>query len=664
MANENKWLRMHTFDNCIASRKTCAQNLLIGVLILGLLCGVFTIGAQAQDQDVQMSVLIVRPGEGETFYAGESSLVYSMQVIGYVSLNESFPHEEMDRVDVRLQVWQSGQMIDELSNNPTKDGRFTFALTVNPENSLGGFPPEYEPACIVCHYSASNSLPSGDLILRVIASHAMAGQSIDERRVFVDRSDILRVPIKVVSADDPQKGVPNIPVQATTRLYAWRARTFLAETDSDGMAYLPLERLLGAPTEYIIRVDPVIVDGIQYTSTGNAELTLKHPKATVETVQLRITSETGSIHGKVNFQNPKRGDDVVVKLIHLPEGSFREAKIDAAGMFKFDSLLLDQYLVMVDQVDKDARDAWVSAPPINSLAYLNLADALHPAVELTVSGITNAIRGSVKYGDMLLPFAWVKLQDHGESQAVDPSSGRFKLHEAKPGKDTLVVAAPGFYSRAVAVNSDDWKAILEPIELKPNESTSSISWGTGEILIPVESKVERGSSLNLQSGWLFGCGGGEQAINILVGKFSIDLQDGCFGLEYLPGESAWFFLFEGAAEINHTDINTTEAISGNKMINLDSNREFLSVDYNPQIVSVLRGLHQRNPITVWEPTLISRVRDMLAWLGVGIAQVLTYIIYLAMLSILVAIPIVYINRWRYNRNLEKTGRINHDEEVK
>jgi hypothetical protein len=213
------------------------------------------------------------------------------------------------------------------------------------------------------------------------------------------------------------------------------------------------------------------------------------------------------------------------------------------------------------------------------------------------------------------------------------------------------------------VKPEDWETALDPIELKIQENTVSIPWGSGEIIVPQESRIVRGSDLILQSGWLFGCGQG-QTINISVNDYIIDLQNGCFGLEYLPGESAWFFLFEGAAKLLHSGQSDPISITAATMINLGLEDALSQAVYDPQIIAAIRGLHQKSIPISWEPTFLARVRDMLASLGVGTAQALTYASYMVMLSLLVIIPIIFFKHWRYNLSSASMRMNANDEEVK
>ncbi len=654
-----------------------------GVLSVGsifgfllLVCFVWSGPAAAEGTTDGLKVQIARPSEGETFYSGESSLSYSMFVKGYVSLGGSDPAGYLAKTSVRLQVWQDGSLVDELLTQASKDGRFSFSLSVNAESSEGSFPPTLEPACIVCHFISNNHLPAGEVLLKVIASLPDGRQAIDERLVYSDRSGKLELPVRLILAGAEDQVVPGVMVQASTRLYDWRGRTFLAKSDEDGIAHLKLESLSQAPTQYIVRVNPVIVEGVRYASTAIEEITLEHGAVLPEMITLELTSELGSVTGKVEMPGGDQDASLSARLIHVPDGKFIETSLGAHGEYTFMDVPLGKYLVLAGVSETVSSQAWIGVPEQERLAFVNLSEDAHPEVALSVHKVAeNILQGSVAASAAaeaeaeaeaeadVLPFVWVRTEQSGVSQAVDPRSGRFALFDLPAKTETLLVAAPGYYSRAVVVDPGRADAVLEPIALKRQETTQRIPWGSGEIVIPAESLVERGSSLILRSGWLFGRGDGGQAINLRAGEFSIDLKQGRFALEYLPNESAWFFMFEGEALVASAG-GAPVQVFGGQMINLTVGDGFLPVQYDSQVVAVLRGLHQRSLPLSWEPTMVARMRDAASRLGVGAAQAITYIAYIFILVVLLAVPAYYLTRGFRNRKMEKPAEKTNREEVK
>lgn len=637
------------------------ERSILAILLLLACFFLWSGSAAAQQPEGRLKIQIARPSEGETFYSGESSLVYSMFVKGYVSLADPTPVDDLSQASVRLQVWQDGSLVDEISSRASKDGRFSFSLTVNAENSEQLFPPTLEPACIVCHFVSNNHLPAGEVLLKVIASLPDGSQASDERKIYSDQSGKKEIPVRLVLAGEPGRVVPGVIVQATTRLYNWRGRTFLAKSAADGVARLKLESLSEAPTHYLIRVNPVIVDGVRYTSTSAAETTLEHGAAGTEMITLELTAEMGSLSGKVNPSSETQAASTLARLIHLPDGQFVDTALDAQGEYQFSDVPLGKYLVLAGA----SGQAWMGVPEQDALAFVNLAEDLHPKVDLSLPAYSEQIlQGRVVSGADSVPFAWVRAEKAGVSQVVDAQTGEFAFHGLPQGTETLLVSAPGYYSQVVAVQPGKLGDGFEPVMLKEKDQTQKIAWGSGAIIIPPESLVERGANLVLRSGWLFGKGDGGQAITLRAGEYTIDLQEGRFALEYLPNESAWFMLFEGQAQIGHADGRASVQVSGGQMINLQMEEAFVPVAYDWPILAVLRGQHQRDFPPTWEPTVSARFRDAAARLGVGAAQGLTYASYLVALGVLLAAPVYYFVDRSRNRKKGKPVEISNIDEVK
>ncbi len=635
--------------------------LVLAFLLWVVCCFPWSGSAAAQEPFGQLRIQIARPSEGETFYSGESSLVYSMFVKGYVSLADPMPADDLSQTTVRLQVWQNGSLVEEISSRAGKDGRFSFSLTVNSENSEELFPPTLEPACIVCHFVSNNHLPAGEVLLKVIASLPDGRQASDERLIYSDRSEKKEILVRLVLAGEPEKVVPGVIVQAATRLYDWRGRTFLAKSGEDGVAHLKLESLNEAPTHYLIRVNPVIVDGVRYTSTSVAEIALEHGAAGPAMITLELTAEFGDLTGRVNPSSSMQSTNNFARLIHLPDGQFIDTNLDAQGEFQFSDVPLSKYLVLAGA----SGQAWKGVPVQESLAFANLAEDLHQSVDLSIPAYSEHIlQGRVVSGEDSVPFAWIRAEKAGLSQAVDAQTGEFAFHGLPQDTETLLVSAPGYYSQVVAVQPGKAGEVLEPVMLKEQDQTQKIAWGSGAIIIPPESLVERGANLVLRSGWLFGKGDGGQAILLRAGEYTIDLKEGRFALEYLPNESAWFMLFEGQAQIGHADGGAPVQLTGGQMINLQMEEAFVPVAYDWPILAVLRGLHQRDFPPTWEPTVSARIRDAAARLGVGAAQGLTYISYLVALGVLLAAPVYYFVDRSRNRKKVNPVEISNIDEVK
>ena len=179
----------------------------------------------AQAQRESFGVSITSPLEQETFYAGPSSLVYSINVTGKITGVRGDP----TIVVVRLDIFQGTRLSQSVKTNPVRDGSFKIDFTVNPEGSDPTFTVDMVTrGCSnlgpnpQCHYRAAYSLPRGHLTLRVTAE-APGLHATTERHITVDCSKYINAPVKVVLADHPEQPVASVPVIGSTWLYLWRA---------------------------------------------------------------------------------------------------------------------------------------------------------------------------------------------------------------------------------------------------------------------------------------------------------------------------------------------------------------------------------------------------------------------------------------------------------
>ncbi|MGB3713185.1 MAG: hypothetical protein WA996_02030, partial [Candidatus Promineifilaceae bacterium] len=108
---------------------------LICLLAIGLiLCNVNSANANGAD----LAVRIARPGEGETYYASPTALVYSVPVTGWVDFVSTNPAE----IEVRLDVLQGQRLVGSSTTSPSEEGFFRFLATPNPDGSSEVFGPE------------------------------------------------------------------------------------------------------------------------------------------------------------------------------------------------------------------------------------------------------------------------------------------------------------------------------------------------------------------------------------------------------------------------------------------------------------------------------------------------------------------------------------------
>jgi hypothetical protein len=620
-----------------------------------LLCFLLINSANAQAQSSPLSLEIASPGEGETFYAGPSSLMYSMKVKGYLTSAQA--DFDLQQVDLKLEVWQGEQLVDEVHTRSDPVGYFTYSLAVNPDGSTAIFPPEYQPFCETCHIASDHALRAGQVRLRVVASAPSGASATAERRIIVDRSTMTSLQVRVVLADDPQQGVANIPVRASARLYQWRGRSFLGTSNVEGLAVIPLERLSEAPTHYIARVDPVVVDGKRYASTGSVEVVLEPDFGESPQLTLQLTAEYGSIYAQVSDAQGRLIDGLPLKLVHLPDGNILQNLVSRQGTCHVENMPIERYLLLAGGPAASGGE-WASG-----ILPVDLTENIHASVSLVMSAAETGMQGTLTGVDQNpLPFAWVQAEKNQLVQAVDPASGSFYLTGLQIEKDTLLLSAPGYYSTAVV---DVVGKSQTPIELKLRPDTQSFSWGQGALLVPSESVIEsEPSRLLLRRGWLFGAGTGSLPVTLAADDLQIRVKDGRFALEYLPGESSWFFLFSGQASITQLGKPASLTLEGGQMLRFDVDDTLQPANYDSQVIAALRDLNRQEISLAWEPTASARLRNELARLGIGMIQAVTYLAYLGILMAVLVVPLLYMLRLRKQKQQDKSQPISESQEVK
>ena len=97
-------------------------------------------------QNDQIVVHIDWPNEGETLYAGPSSLLYSVPVQGHVTGREN----SNESLVLQLEIIQAGQVLAQAEQQIQAEGKFVFNVTVNPEASMGQFPTEQSGCIAAC----------------------------------------------------------------------------------------------------------------------------------------------------------------------------------------------------------------------------------------------------------------------------------------------------------------------------------------------------------------------------------------------------------------------------------------------------------------------------------------------------------------------------------
>ncbi len=611
-------------------------------LLLALVLNGRILPAAAQDES--FAIHLEWPNEGETLYAGPTSLLYSVPIKGWVDGLDSDPTS----VTVHLEVLHGDGVVGELTRQLQPDGTFEFVVTANPDGSDGNFPAEHLTCSYYCHLPGNMDLPAGVVTLRVTAVTSANEQAQTERHITVDHSVYTAVPINVLLADNPQQPVAGVKVNASTWLYMWRSRSFSAASDEQGQALIRAEALTAAPTEYVFRVEPTVVDGVLYEGATTADLTLL-PGETVVTIPLTLSVKayTGQVAGTIS------GADAVSSLpvwaIRLPSGESYQT-VANQGAFTFVPLPIDRYLLALDNAALMAEELAGTSQEIDLLANYEAAAeiSLKDASGLLLHGRVLDETGAP------LPFAWITPEQVGATRAILPDSETYMLAELPSRPFSLLASAPGYYSRAKRVKLSAGAATAVDITLTPQPGTHTVAWGDGAVVVPAESQAEvRGTEIVLENGWLWGRGEGAQPVVIDTSVAKISLLAGEFALEYLPGKRGWLYVMNGRAQVSQQE-TTTELQSG-QMVNLFNEAGLQAVPLEPVVVAALH-VDQSSPLSlVWEPTLAARIRDRLARVGVSTAQVITFVVYFIVLLSLFTMPFLALYwRWKHKKYLAKT----------
>lgn len=625
--------------------------------ILGLIVFICISTLPARAQESAISVHISRPAEGETFYAGPTSLMYSISITGWVSGYGTIPEE----IQVQMELFKNEELASSLTKQLKSDGTFDFYVAVNANATEGQFPPEQGACANYCHTPTNLYLPGGAIKVRVTAARPDGEEAIGERLFFVDRSSYVTVPVKVVHAEDPGQSLTDIPVQASTRLYLVRARLATGSTHDDGIALVKVEALAEAPTKYVFRIEPVIVDGVRYESLGSVELVLPPGATEAQQITLTVTSQSGQIDGRLSYDHRLPDEPILIRAIRTSDGTSYETEISGKNEFSFAKIPLDRYLIMADNRSLANNGLYAIDQEVD------LAKELEAFIEIPLAALTGtSVEGTIfGEGGTRLPFAWVTVEEPSTIKSVIPDTGKYRIDGLPIKPVTLYVSAPGYYSQRQVVDlppESGWRA---DFTLVRQPDTKHVSWEDTEVFVPPETLAEIGEhSVLLEHGWLWGHGGGAEPFTIRTNSVEILIISGDFALEILPNRSEWLYVFSGQAEVRLTDETDSLPVQSNQMVNLLNRQALRALPYEPEVLSALRPMNNAPLAQTWEPTLRSQIRDGLARIGVGSAQIVTLITYIVVFLSIAIAPVVGIHwLWKHrlsNQRDNKEGK-NNDE---
>ncbi|MFN2273783.1 MAG: hypothetical protein ACK2TX_02940, partial [Anaerolineales bacterium] len=96
-------------------------------------------------------------------------------------------------------------------------------------------------------------------------------------------------------------------------------------------------------------------------------------------------------------------------------------------------------------------------------------------------------------------------------------------------------------------------------------------------------------------------------------------------------------------EITSTDSHRTVSANPGEMFHLNCGGICPAVTADMRVISAMQAAIP--PIReVWEPTLLDRVRDWISNLGVLSAQLITGMVYVAMLAAMIVVPVIWLIR--------------------
>jgi hypothetical protein len=588
-------------------------------------------GRVVQAQSNDLSIGLIFPNEGETFYAGPSTFIYSFKIRGWVE-STSYSSEE---IKIEIQIFQGDQLTHSKMIKPDENGLFTLATTVNPDAtaSFG----QFQTSCrIECHFGTDFQLSKGPVLLQIVATTPDGHQEKIQRHITVDWSEYAKIPVQVM-LENGSVGLPgDIPVQASARLYLWRTRNRSAITNENGQAVLEVEALSQSPTRYIFRVEPIIIDGISYEGIEPVEVILPPGATSSPLVILSVRTLAGEINGLITGPDGLPVGSMELRAIQMPEGLSQTVKTAADGTYSIRNLKIGQYILSADPA--------LLTP--QGFAFSDTLIDLTGNPKQTVNVSLAPVSGREWHGSVMddqgnvVPFAWISLDALGTVIRNQPGDGSFALYDLPAQSESMVFAAPGYYSQTHWI---DFANTSQPVsvELSRRPDTISLPWGDGEIVIPSESVTENTESgIRLINGWIWGYSQITVPMKIQALDLTISLSKGNFALEYEPvNGQGWLYVIDGEAEIIGEKIKEPIKVVAGQMAILVEGRAPLPISFDPLVFSALQGDQHSVIQPFWEPTLIARIRDRVARIGVGTAQILTLVIYGTILVSIVLVPL-------------------------
>jgi hypothetical protein len=621
--------------------------------ILASVCFVL-LPATAKAESDNLILLLNLPNEGETFYAGPSSLIYNTPIEGWVNS----PTHDPSNIKVLIEVIQDSKLIASQEVIPDRNGVFRLYGQVNPGAYVEFFNAELIPCGDTCHvdpdnqfskteWDASFAFPPGVMTLSVTATDPDGNSTSLERRIIVDRSQMVVVPIQVEFVSDGDLPIEGIPISGSAWMYMWRSRIFSGGTDSNGLVNLKVEALSEKSTDYRFEVKPTVINGVKYESVSPVDITLPPGGVHIPPVVLQVKANLASIAGKVT------GDHVPSNLTiwAIPEnnGEILTAQVEPDGSFLFKDIPVTRYTLGGDsdslaKLGYSLNDQHVDLT-VNSMA----------SVELNLSSLEGmACQGVVhdKTGN-ILPFSWGSLEGIKDPIESSPDTGIFSLYDLPEKNATLIINAPGFYSQAKVISPGTESCAKLTFDLTMKPESHEISWGNGSIIVPEETLLSQsGNHIFIERGWLWGKNTKDESIILQIGPAEITIAKGQFALQVVPGLTPLFFLVEGKGSIQIAPSTGKIPIDSGQMILIQKESDYQIMSIEPSLTSRYLEIGNLPVTTIYEPTLEAAVLNKLALIGIDAAKLVTFVTYAFIIISIMLLPVIMIIRWRRKSKLQ------------
>ncbi len=585
-----------------------------------------------------LSVGLSAPGNGEHLYVPSHHT--ALPISGRVFAAAGQPAD----LEVRLEIWSGGVQTAAATTQAEVDGRFYFITDLRPDGIVLEVPIE-ERGCVMCHdetLAENPFLPPGDVRLVVTAVGADGQVASDERWITVDRSQSASLTVQAVLEGGAALPAADLLVQAQTRLYDWRGRSFAGMTDAGGAAALQVEALSEVPTHYSISVPPSIVDGVRYESLAPVELTLPAGAVEAAPLTLVVRAQRGAITGRLSGAAADL-TGIPIWAVDPTSGVNVQTLAGQDGAFAFADLPIQPYLIVAEAAAL-AEHGLTSPALALDLTITPQAEAtlaLAPLEGLTLRGVARNSAGRP------LPFAWAAVDGNRLASTVGPATGGWTMWEAPAPGRAVIVSAPGYFSQAQAISGAADQTGALSFDLIERPGTRHLPWGSGEVILPAESlAVLEGHTLALERGWSWGQSASPAPLTLETAGVAITISSGRFALENVLGQTAWLYVLEGEAGARKLDdTGPITVVPANSMLALDP-EHLHPAPLDEAILAALRPATAMPISAVWEPSPAARARNWLARMGINTAQIITFVTYSAVLVALFSLPVLGVIWWK------------------